>query len=277
METTVDPPVKYVTSIGANKWAVNEETNRISFLDARFYAVGDDYVPSVTTILDAYPKGPAFYDWLKRNGQDSDEIRDEAGRRGSVVHELTELIDRGGTASLMNEDGSPRYKLSEWAMLSKYVDFRERFPAEIHSIELNLASKELGYGGTLDRLMTIGGKLYLVDIKTSASVWPHFWLQLAAYHKLLIHTGAIAAALPASVLGQMPEIHLAVLHLNSKHKTNGKGDVMQGLGWQLVTQEHPTAHYLNLFEQTRSLWLAENGNAVPKMISYQLTQTLNKR
>lgn len=271
METTNDTAAQYVTKIGASNYLVDEESGRISFLDARFYRDGDHAVPSVTTILDAYPKGHAFYEWLKKNGQDSDTIRDEAGKRGSIVHELTERIDKGGTVNLMNEDGSPLYKLSEWAMLTRYMDFRKRFPAEVYGIELNIASKELGYGGTLDRLMVIDGQLYLIDIKTSAQVWPHFWLQLAAYWRLLIETGTIANLLPTQYMQH--DIKLAVLHLNSKHR-GPKEDNMQGKGWALVEQERDTLHYLDLFNKTRALWLAENGDMAPSVISYQLTHSL---
>lgn len=56
--------------------------DRIEFLDSRFYQhANGNFYPSVTTILDAYPKSAAFYEWLKKAGEDADEIRDEAGRK----------------------------------------------------------------------------------------------------------------------------------------------------------------------------------------------------
>lgn len=260
-----DSPI--ITNIGGQAWRMDAE--RIAFLDSRFYRTSSGaFVPSVTTILDAYPKGAQYYEWLKKHGQDSDEIRDEAGRRGSVVHECTEALDAGGALELMDADGNARYKLSEWAMIGRWVEFRNRFPAAIHAIELKLASDALGYAGTLDRVMTLqrDGVTYLVDIKTGGSVWPSYWLQQAAYHELLHATGAAAHIFP----GGVPEIRLAILHLNAKTRGDGKGDAIQGAGWQFIEQPEPTSHYLDLFNRTHGLWLAEHANDKPKTTTYEL-------
>lgn len=256
-----------ITTIGGQAWKMDAE--RIQFLDSRFYRTASGaFVPSVTTILEAYPKGAQYYEWLKKHGQDSDEIRDEAGRRGSVVHESTEALDVGGSLELMGDNGEARYKLSEWAMIGRWVDFRNRFPAAIHAVEMKLSSDALGYAGTLDRVMTMkrDGITYLVDIKTGGSVWPSYWLQQAAYHELLHVTGAVAQLFPDGV----PEIRLAIVHLNAKTRGEGKGDAMQGAGWQFVEQEEPTSHYLDLFKRTHGLWLAEHKNDKPKTTTYEL-------
>jgi len=43
---------------------------QLTFLDSRFYSTEDGgFVPSVTTILEAYPKGAAYYNWLKEAGK----------------------------------------------------------------------------------------------------------------------------------------------------------------------------------------------------------------
>jgi len=267
---TFTPQEGYVTKIGGRAYAVDGE--RIAFLDSRFYRTEKGvFVPSVTTILEAYPKGAQYYEWLKKHGQDADEIRDEAGRRGSVVHEVTELLDNGGTVDLMTEDGSPKYKLSEWAMIGRYVDFRKAFPAKVHAVETKLASDSLGYAGTLDRVMTLpDGRTMLLDIKTGGSVWPAYWLQQAAYHRLLHETDLIRQMFP----GGVPEIHLGVLWLNAKTRGPGKSGTIQGQGWQLVDQPRPTDELLDLFNKTRSLWLAEHADEQPKTITYQLSHTL---
>ena len=115
---------------------------QLTFLDSRFYSTEDGgFVPSVTTILEAYPKGAAYFNWLKEAGKDADEIRDEAGRRGSVVHKLTEDYDSGLEVNLINDKGGIDYKLNEWAMFERYVEFRNRFQFVTDSIELNIISK----------------------------------------------------------------------------------------------------------------------------------------
>lgn len=270
MKTT---EARVITNIGGRNYEIKD--NRIQFLDTRFYKCPDgSFAPSVTTVLNAYPKGPEFYDWIKKHGEDADTIRDEAGRRGSVVHNLTELYDQGEVIQLMDHDGSPRYKLIEWAMFERYVDFCEAFPAKLHAVELNVASAKVGYGGTLDRVMTLDcdGITRIVDIKTSGSVWPSYWLQQAAYHHLLFATGAAGRVLGPGVRGE--DVRLSILWLNAKTRGLREGAV-QGKGWQLIDQPETTEHYLDLFDKTRALWLAENAGQMPKEISYQLQHQRN--
>lgn len=253
--------------IAGRNYLVDHEANRIAFLDSRFYRTPSGaFVPSVTTILEAYPKGAQFFEWIKKHGEDSDTIRDEAGRRGSVVHEATEVLDLGGKLELMTDDGAPKYKLSEWAMISHYVEFRQAHPAKIHAVETKLAVDDLGYAGTLDRVMTLDGVTYIVDIKTSGSIWPSYWLQQAAYQKLL-HESGVARRIFGE---EIPEIRLAILWLNARTRGPAKGKV-QGQGWQMVTQPESTEHYLDLFDKTRGLWMAENASQQPRQTSYQLS------
>ena len=115
MQTATDTPLEpYITKLGNRAFLVDEEANRIQFLDSRFYQCADgSMVPSVTTILEAWPKGAQYEQWLKKHGEDADDIRDEAGRRGSTVHNLTETLDYGGTVSMMDADGNPKYKMLE--------------------------------------------------------------------------------------------------------------------------------------------------------------------
>jgi hypothetical protein len=249
-----------------DSWIINNETGRIEFLDARFYRDSRTglMVPSVTTLLEAWPKGAAYYEWLKRNGQDADEIRDEAGRRGSVVHNLTESLDRGNEVFMCNDDGSPRYKMSEWAMLERYVEFRKRICPRIMETETNLIDTELGYAGTLDRVVEIKNDIWIIDIKTSAAVYDHYELQLIAYWNLL---RKIKKLPDASALN----IRLGILWLNAKTRTEGKGEMIQGKGWQLVEVANSKERLLDLWEACRTMWHAVNLNVKPRELSYALS------
>lgn len=238
---------------------------QITFLDSRFYLSDNGtFIPSVTTILEAYPKGAAYYSWLKSVGEDSDEIRDEAGRRGSRVHKLTELYDEGHEIRLMDDDGNINMKLGEWAMLERYVEFRKRFPFEIELTEQTIISEELGIAGTLDRVIIDrdGGKI-LCDIKTSNAIYPSYWLQLAAYREMLRSVGKEVDA-------------VAIIWLNAKTKTEGRNGAIQGAGWQMVLR-HDTKKDWELFKATRALWLAENADLKPRHTSYKLSYQLNNQ
>jgi hypothetical protein len=236
---------------------------QLTFLDSRFYSTEDGgFVPSVTTILECYPKGAAYYNWLKENGKDADEIRDEAGRRGSVVHKLTEFYDAGYEVSLINPQGQIEYKLNEWAMFERYVNFRSRFQFVTDSIELNIISKELGYAGTIDRIIDMDGEKILLDIKTSNAIYPSYWLQLAAYRSLLMNEAGIRVN------------KVAILWLNAKTRTEGKKGDVQGIGWQLITKDD-TDKELQLFNATHNLWAAENTTSKPKSLTYQISHKWN--
>ena len=240
-------------------YTINDK--QLTFLDSRFYKTDDGgFVPSVTTILECYPKGAAYYNWLKENGKDADEIRDEAGRRGSVVHKLTEDYDTGADVQLVNPNGSIDYKLNEWAMFERYVEFRRRFQFVTDCIELNIISKDLGYAGTIDRVINMNGERILLDIKTSNAIYPSYWLQLAAYRTLLYSMGA-----------EVDKV--AILWLNAKTRTEGKKGDIQGIGWQMIMKED-TMQDSQLFKATHALWLAENQTSKPKQLTYQISHKL---
>ena len=228
-------------------------------LDARFYYdTNGEFVPSVTTILEAYPKDAHFFKWLKEVGTDADAIRDEAGRRGSVVHQLTEQYDARKEVSLLNMDGNLQYKMLEWSMFERYVEFSTRFKPEILMSEQNFVNSFLGFAGTLDRVIKMNGLTYLIDIKTSNVIHDSYWLQLAAYRELLLQNNG------------MEVDFVGILHLNAKTRTEGKIGAIQGQGWQLI-QQRDTAKEISLFDKVRDLWLEQNKDAKPKRASYTLT------
>jgi hypothetical protein len=260
---------KIITKLGSSNYSIDIPNNRIDFLDTRFYITASgQYVPSVTTILEAYPKGKEYYDWLKKHGEDADDIRDEAGDRGSVVHKLTEQFDMGENVNLMDENGNINYKLFEWSCFEKYVEFRNRFEVEIHAIECNMSSDKLRFAGTMDRDMTIKfkKKRYLCDIKTSNNIWDTHWLQLVGYQKL------------AEEMDDHNRFDgRAIIWLNAKTKTDGKKDACQGAGWQVIFDEEGPSEQWEIFKATQKLWEAKNGSMKPRQTTYQLSHQFNNK
>src|SRR5690606_13070107 len=99
----------------------------------------------------------------------------------------------------------------------------------------------------------------LLDIKTSNAIYPSYWLQLAAYQKLL----------------NEPIDNVAILWLNAKTRTEGGKGQIQGVGWQLITRsQEETTNDWTLFQATHKLWLAENSTLKPRMTTYQLSHKL---
>jgi hypothetical protein len=86
-----------------------------------------------------------------------------AANRGTIIHELTELIDYGTAA----ED------LELFPDIGGYILAYQRFLRDYNPkwnrIEYRIGSEELGCAGTLDRMGVIDDRPCIVDIKTVAS------------------------------------------------------------------------------------------------------------
>jgi len=242
-----------------SNYLINTNTKQLTLLDSRFYTTEEGgWVPSVTTILEAYPKDYHFFKGLKENGEEADAIRDAAGRRGSNVHAMTEAYDAGAEVTLLTDDGRVAWRLDEWAMFERFVEFSQKYKPGILQSEQNYVSQWLGFAGTIDRIIQLNGKTILLDIKTSNMVHETYWLQLAAYRELLRHVGGV----------EVQEV--GVLWLNAKTRGEGRGGAIQGKGWQLLTKDD-TSDDWELFKHTQALWKAKNKDVLPRQLTYSLT------
>ncbi|MBQ7262848.1 MAG: hypothetical protein IJR14_03920 [Synergistaceae bacterium] len=156
------------------------------------YRLGDGTrVPGVTTVLGVINK-PALVKWangLGLQGIDSSAYVDETARIGTLAHEM--IQEHLGGPAWDREEWSPtQVDLAENAVLSFFEWERQTgHRMETRHIELPLVSETLRYGGTIDWLGTIDGRMWLVDIKTSKGLYPEHVFQLAAYRRLLIENG----------------------------------------------------------------------------------------
>lgn len=240
-------------------YIIDKATKQLTMLDARFYYEDGIFCPSVTTVLHAYPKDESFFKWLKETGVEADSIRDEAGRRGSVVHNLTERYDMGEEVSLLNMEGDIKFKMTEWSMLERYVDFCTRFNPKYEIIEQTFISTKLGFAGTIDRYGIVDGKNMIIDIKTSNHMHDVYWVQLSAYRALM------------QELTNYPIEGAAILHLNAKTRTNGTKGAIQGAGWQLLTRtKEELDNDYRLFLITKEMWEAQNKDYKPRKSTYSL-------
>lgn len=240
----------------------DQQAERISVLDQRFYSNDNvNFYPGSTTILEAFPKGKWFSDWLKENGHDADKIRDDAAAQGSAVHNATEAIDNGHEICWADDNGKPFFSLEEWRMLLNYDDFKKTVQPVILANERVMCSDTLGFGGTLDRIVEFGGKRWVLDIKTSNQISDTYVLQLASYAKLWNEKN--------------PELLVddcCVLWLKSTIRTNKideKKGVWQGRpvhhpkGWQVITFDENFEDAYKDFEHVKSIWKRANPSYRP--------------
>lgn len=139
------------------------------------------YYPSVTTILQEYPKGKFFEKYLSNlsGEEEAKSILEEAGKRGTRVHEASELLEEGKELRL--ED----YSVQEWLLIKGFVDWYKENRPVTKQVEYKVVSDEMRTGGTIDRIYILDGKLTVFDLKTSKSaIHDSYWLQLAAYAEM---------------------------------------------------------------------------------------------
>lgn len=246
--------------IRLGQFAIDEEAQVLTFQDLRFYKneTTGNWQPSVTTILDAYPKSAYFYKWLKDMGEEADVIRDEAGYSGSIIHNLTERYDKEEVVSLLSSDGSVGFSTKEWKYFEKYVEFSTLYNPEIESIEESFVSDELGIGGTVDRVMIINDERWLIDLKSSNNIQKTHFMQLAAYDDLY-----------NELYPEKPIQRYGILWLGARTRGEAKGKI-QGAGWQLVEPPEDIEHYKMLFRYTQQLWVEENSSLKPNNLTYKL-------
>ena len=136
------------------------------------YSRGGIVVPGVTAVLDP------LTDW----SMVSDGVMELARERGTLVHELTALDDRG---ELDEESVDPRLA----GFLMAWRKFRAETGFSATHIEQQVESALHGYAGTLDRLgrhgadaLNADAPLALYDVK-SGPPQPATALQTAAYRQ----------------------------------------------------------------------------------------------
>lgn len=103
------------------------------------------------------------------------EVLRRAAEFGTAVHACTEFLDAGD----LDEDSiDPAWASS----LDAYKAFLRDCAPEWSGVELRLACER--YAGTLDRVGTMKGETWIVDLKTTSTIHDHVGVQLAAYEAL---------------------------------------------------------------------------------------------
>lgn len=232
----------------------NPSARQVTFCDERFYETSTgEFYPSVTTVLDSYPKGAQFNRWLKENGMNSDIIVSEAANSGSKVHEAIDKLQQG--LEIIWDDKI--YNLKEWMMICRFIDFYSRYQPNIVSSEFTLLCDKYRVAGTVDLLCDISDELWLIDFKTSNYVHNSHYIQVGTYAAMFNETNKEYCQIERT----------GILHLNSQTRTEGKDGKIQGVGWQLI----PIGDYMSEFEKfqhVRAIWDNENPSPKPKNLVY---------
>jgi len=175
--------------------------------------------PRVTEILGVVSKGKGFEYWLKSHGMttkdvlllkpewtkeesikwlldndkaNADDISKEACDIGSEIHKyidtwhITGIFKFISTGSVENDkiiqrsvENYIKWFLGSGAKIAEVID--PLTGVSIKGSELRVYSDKLGYRGTLDRLITLDGKLIVDDLKNAKRIYPTHVLQTEMY------------------------------------------------------------------------------------------------
>lgn len=149
-------------------------------------------LPSVTTILGRFKdSGPLMY-WAFNQGKAAErgeirrlyDKRDEAAQIGTIAHEMAEAHIHGidpvsllASYDNLGEDGTNQ-AIQAFEMFRRWCEIAK---VEWLHTEEPVVSNFLQVGGTIDAIARVGGKLSIVDFKTSKGIYPDYWVQVAAY------------------------------------------------------------------------------------------------
>jgi len=246
-----DPKIKRIVEY-------KEGDKQVNILDSRFYRRDGKHYPSVTSILNYFPKNQFFHNWLKDVGHNADIIAQKAAIEGTAVHNTIESFLHGEEIHWLDENGTAKYSLEVWKMILKFADFWNTHKPELISTEYHLFSDVHEYAGTADLVVRINGKLWLLDIKTSNSLHNSYGLQLAAY------------AMAWNETHSEPIQDTGILWLKASTRSEGKGDAIQGKGWQLKQYGNMLTNF-NMFKNIYEVYKMENPDFKPATETLPLT------
>ena len=152
----------------------------------RLYDIGQDKLPSVTTILAATQseeKKASLEAWRQRLGAEAaDKVRDDAAARGTVMHHIIEswLTDQGHLD--LTDTGQQAHTMAD-LIIKKGLENRL---TEIYGVEPTVFHGGMGYAGATDFIGVHDGELIIGDFKQSNKPKRREWiedykLQMAAY------------------------------------------------------------------------------------------------
>jgi hypothetical protein len=223
------------------------------------------FVPSVTWIASYYPKGIGFYKWLANKGWDEAEaIKEMAGDKGSKVHQAITILLNGKEVKMgdymMNiETGEmEELKVEEYECVMKFVEWFKETKPEILANEITAFSQDETFAGTIDIICRIDGQIYIVDIKTSQTIWPEHELQISAYSHLNLNLEELKISKE-----EWDKRKLAILQLGYRRNNNG---------WKFTE----ISDKFDLFLATYKIWQNECEGVEPQQKDYPLYLTLKE-
>lgn len=245
---------------------------QLTIVDERWYidtrAEAPRFVPSSTWIASYYPKGTQFYKFLASKGWDeAEQIKLDAGEKGSRVHRAISMLIEGETITMATKlpDMNGQEKeltFEEYDSILSFKRFFDESGAKTVAHDLIVWNDIDGYAGTLDWVCNIGGENWLIDFKTSQSVYPSHEIQVSSYSHA--YSGVVLHEKHGKSIIKVvkPVDKLGILQVGySRNKNRYK--------LTEIADKYP------LFLAAKQIWAEENSGLQPKKLEYpeQITLT----
>jgi hypothetical protein len=169
----------YPTSVGLTNWMKTEAMK--SLFNSVSMVQGTNYIPRP----DVWPISEQFLkDLLKLNRDTHEEVAQQAADIGTICHAFAEYHSVGkykAVADLLEQvKGVEKWPIIE-SCINKYQEWAAEDRGELVQAEGLVASPTHMFCGKFDRLDKVGDRLILRDYKTSKSIYPDQYIQLAGY------------------------------------------------------------------------------------------------
>lgn len=147
------------------------------FKEENGYDINGIWYPRVTAIVSIKAK-PALYKYYAGlpSFEAGEAIKEKSAEEGTLIHNAIETI-------LKKE--KPDIPDSIKPAMTAFYDFYSRHEITAHKVEERIISAKHHYSGTLDVLAEINGRLGVLDIKTSQSIYRDYNIQTSAYIEAL--------------------------------------------------------------------------------------------
>jgi hypothetical protein len=139
------------------------------------YMINGDWYPRVTRIVSIKAKPALYYYYGEaKSYRAAQEVTERSAAEGTMLHEAVEGLLLGKTDEI--PDGvAPAVR--------SFQEFFEKnhIQTSPELVERRIVNRDHRYAGTVDAIARIGGKLGVLDIKTSQSIYRDYNLQTSAY------------------------------------------------------------------------------------------------
>jgi hypothetical protein len=238
---------------------------RFDCFDNRYYFKVDEpdiFYPSVTTILECWPKGYQFAIWQQSVGLNANVLLNRAAEKGSHIHDAIHKYLKGekiiaGKWDNVTGNWIPYYTMEEWEQITKFVEFWSRYNPKLIATEVVIISDAYQLGGTIDIICEINEQRWAIDAKSGGAIYDSHELQIAAYAKMWNDVN------PDYCIDRCGVLHLDAL-TRGEDKSKKK---IQGKGWQIKEFDRHYGEAWKVFKSLHAIWKDINPDYKPVVYS----------